>query len=187
MPRHMTSLPIAENVANALRKIAERMGGGSVRVGFLEGATYPDGTPVAAVMYWNEFGHGGNFPAPPRSFFRTMIASKSPGWGKKMAGLAKLTNYDGLMVLKLMGEDIAGELRESIINTNAPALSPTTLMLRSKFWTNPQAITITDVLEAQRAVARGELGATGTQGKPLVWTGHALASIGYEVRRGSWT
>lgn len=187
MPRYSTELPIADNVARVLKGIAERMGGGSVRVGFLEEATYPDGTPVAAVMYWNEFGHEGNFPAPPRSFFRTMISKESPGWGKKMAQFAKLTNYDGLTVLKLMGEDIAGALRQSIIDTNAPALSPTTLMLRSKFWTNPQAITISDVLEAQKAVARGESGASGTQAKPLVWTGHALASIGYEVRRGSWT
>lgn len=187
MPRHSTNLPLAENVANALRKIADRMGGGSVRVGFLEGATYPDGTPVAAVAYWNEFGHGGNFPAPPRSFFRTMISKNSPGWGKKMAGLAKLTNYDGLTVLKLMGEEISGELKQSIIETNAPELSPTTLILRAKFWTNPQAITISDVLEAQRAVAQGASGAVATQAKPLVWTGHMLASVGYEVRRGSWT
>lgn len=183
MPRHSTELPVSENVRRALEQIAKRMGAGSVRVGFLEGATYPDGTPVAAVAYWDEFGHGGNFPAPPRSFFRTMIAKESPKWGKKMAGLAKITNYNGNLILKLMGEDISGALKQSIINTNAPALSPTTLILRAKFWTNPQAITITDVLDAQRAAARGEEGAADTQAKPLVWTGHMLNSVGYEVRR----
>lgn len=40
----------------ALEDIAKRMGGGEVSVGFLANATYPDGTPVAAVAFWNEFG-----------------------------------------------------------------------------------------------------------------------------------
>lgn len=185
MPKRMSQLTVAENVNRVLTDIAKRMGGGSVRVGFLEGATYPDGTPVAAVMFWNEFGHEGPFPAPPRSFFRTMIAKESPSWPKKMAALAKATNYDGMTVLKLMGEDIAGALKQSMINTNSPPLSETTLILRSKFWSNPGDIRITDVLAAQKAAATGTEGATGTQAKPLVWTGHALASVGYEVRRGA--
>ncbi len=183
MPRRMISLPVAENVARVLKNIAERMGGGRIQVGFLEGATYPDGTPVAAVAYWDEFGHGGNFPAPPRSFFRTMIAKESPQWGKKMAALAKATNFNGLLVLKLMGEDIAGALKQSIIDTNEPPLNATTLILRAKFWTNPQAITIRDVVDAQRAAAKGEEPAAGTQAKPLVWTGHMLDSVGWEVKR----
>lgn len=185
MPRRMTDLPVAENVRRHLARIADRMGGGHVRVGFLEGATYPDGTPVAAVMYWNEFGHEGRFPAPPRSFFRRMISKEQSTWAPKMAKLAKATNYDGLTVLKLMGEDIAGALRQSIIETNEPALSPTTLILRAKFWTNPGAITISDVLAAQLEAANGAEGASGTQAKPLVWSGHALASVGYEVKRGA--
>ena len=39
----------ADGVAKALEEIAKRMGGGEVAVGFMEGATYPDGTPVAAI------------------------------------------------------------------------------------------------------------------------------------------
>lgn len=186
--RRANQLPVAENVNNILSGIAKRMGGGSVRVGFLEGATYPDGTPVAAVAYWDEFGHGGRFPAPPRSFFRTMIAKESPDWGAKMAAYAKAAGYDGLTVLKLMGEDIAGALKQSIIDTNAPPLSPTTIILRNRFRTNPQDITIADVLKAQ-AYASGKRGsalvtkyAGGTLAKPLVWTGHMLDSIGWEVR-----
>ena len=41
----------ADGVAKALEAIAKRMGGGEVAVGFMEGATYPDGTPVAAVAF----------------------------------------------------------------------------------------------------------------------------------------
>lgn len=185
--KHKTNLTVAENVNRVLTDIAKRMGGGSVQIGFLEGATYPDGTPVAAVAYWDEFGHGGHFPAPPRSFFRTMITKDSPTWPGMMAKLVKENNYDGLKVLKLMGEHIDGELKKSIHDTNTPELSKTTLRLRSKFWGNPQDITITDVLKAQRDVAKGRKNlamASGTQAKPLVWTGHMLASTGYQINRG---
>lgn len=179
----MRRLSVAQNVNKILSDIAQKMGGGKVQVGFLEGATYPDGTPVAAVAAWNEFGHEGNFPAPPRPFFRTMIANESPGWPAKMADLAKATHYDGKLVLKLMGEDIAGALKQSIIETNDPPLSQTTLILRKRFWTNPGDITISDVISAQEAAAAGKDGASGTQAKPLVWSGHLLASVGYEVKR----
>ena len=37
----------ADGVMKALEDIARKMGGGEVAVGFMEGATYPDGTPVA--------------------------------------------------------------------------------------------------------------------------------------------
>ena len=189
MPKHMTQLPVAENVRRVLSDIAKRMGGGQLRVGFLEGATYKDETPVAAVAYWDEFGHGGNFPAPPRSFFRTMISAKQAGWGPRVAILAKENNFDGLKVLKIMGEEIEGDLKRSIIDTNSPELSPTTIILRNRFRSNPEDITITDVLKAQKFAAgkRGSAVVSKYEGsslaKPLVWTGHMLDSTGWEVRR----
>ena len=181
--RRAHHMSVAQHVNQVLTEIAQKMGGGRVQVGFLEGATYPDGTPVAAVAFWDEFGHGGNFPSPPRPYFRTMISKESPEWPKKMAALAKSTKFDGSKVLKFMGEDIAGALRRSIIETNTPQLSPTTLILRKRFWTNPGDITAADVVAAQKAAAQGESGASGTQAKPLVWSGHLLASVGYEVKR----
>lgn len=109
-----------------LEAIAKRMGGGEVSVGFMSGATYPDGTPVAAVAFWNEYG----MPArnqPPRPFFRQMIAVESPTWAYKMAKAAKGTNYDGPRVLGLMGEDIKGALQKSINDLTTPALAPSTI------------------------------------------------------------
>lgn len=109
-----------------LEEIAARMGGGSVSVGFLEGATYPDGTPVAAVAFWNEYG----IPSrgqKPRPFFRQMIASESPTWADKMAKLALYTNYDGERVLAMMGEDIQGALKQSINNFQSPGLAKSTI------------------------------------------------------------
>ena len=107
-----------------LEEIAARLGGGAVSVGFLGDAVYPDGTPVAAVAFWNEFGKPGQ---PPRPFFRQMIAAESPSWPAKMAALAKATDYDGDKVLALMGEDIAGALKQSINDFTTPGLAESTV------------------------------------------------------------
>ena len=107
-----------------LAEIAQKMGGGAVEVGFMSGATYPDGTPVAAVAFWNEFGTS---RAPARPFFRGMINSESPTWAGKMAKLAEVTNYNGEQVLGMMGEDIQGALKQSINNFTTPELAPRTI------------------------------------------------------------
>jgi hypothetical protein len=186
--KRSSKLSVAENVNRTLRKIARDMGGGQVQIGFLADgplSTYPDGTPVAAAAFWDEFGHGGKFPSPPRPYFRTMIAQESPGWPAKMAALAKLTHFNGAAVLKLMGEDIAGALQQSIANYNDIPLAESTLILRKKFWNNRDQITQADVAEAIRAAARGEQGATGAQAKPLVWSGQMLRAVSYEVKGAS--
>ena len=168
-----------------LAKILADIGGkaqGSVDVGFMSGAIYPDGTPVAQVAFWNEFGHGGRFPAPPRPFFRNMVNEKSSEWPKRLGDAIKYYEGDGRKALAGMGEAISDDLAESIINTNEPALSKTTLMLRSIYGNNPQEIRARDVLAAQELVEEGFQGAGGSQAKPLVWTGHMLNSITYEVK-----
>lgn len=122
----MATLKGSDKVMAALEAIAKRMGGGNVEVGFMAGATYPDGTPVAAVAFWNEYGNPEQ-NRPPRPFFRLMIAKESQTWPKKMAALAKATDYDGPRVLALMGEDIKGALQQSINDLTEPALSPVTV------------------------------------------------------------
>lgn len=44
----------------------------SVRVGVLEDATYPDGTSVAQVAFWNEYGAVANIPAHTRKIYRSI-------------------------------------------------------------------------------------------------------------------
>ena len=128
--KRTSNLSVAENVNRKLKDLARQMGGGNVQIGFLANgplSTYPDGTPVATVAFWNEFGHGGESPSPPRPFFRTMIAKESPSWPGKMEHLAKSTKFDGAAVLKLIGEDIAGALQESIANFTDPPNAPSTV------------------------------------------------------------
>ena len=122
----MTTLKGGDALMKKLEEIAKSMGGGSVSVGFMEGATYPDGTPVPAVAFWNEFGVPER-GQPPRPYFRRMIAAESPTWAGKMARLAEGTNYDGPRVLALMGEDLKGALQQSINDLTDPALAPSTI------------------------------------------------------------
>lgn len=116
-------MSLSESLAAALGDIARKMDG-SVEVGFMEGATYPDGTPVAAVAFFNE---NGTSTAPARPFFRTMIAKESPTWGGKMAKLAKATGNDGPKILEFMGEDIEGALKQSINDFTDPGNAESTI------------------------------------------------------------
>lgn len=136
-----------------LTDIASKLrGGGVVRVGFLEGATYPDGTQVAMVAAIQDFGA----PAagiPPRPFFRNMVRERSSEWPATIRRLLLENDYDTERVLTLMGEGIAGQLRQSIVDTNEPPLKPATI--------------------------RAKGGVT----KPLVDTGHLLASVDFEIEK----
>ena len=126
------SLTIAggDKLAAKLAQIAGKLGsGGTLAVGFLEGATYPskpdgDSINVASVAFFNEFG---TTRAPPRPFFRRMIAAKSPQWGKLLATAAKKHDYDFVQTLNTMGSIIQGELVDSINAFTTPALAPSTV------------------------------------------------------------
>mgnify|MGYP001579456364 CR=1 FL=1 len=158
--------------------------GAYVKVGFLAGATYPDGTSVAMVAVIQNFG-APSVGIPPRPYFSNMIAKESPHWGDDVAAALKAFNYDAESTMKAMGEQITGELRQSIVDTNDPPLSPVTLLLRQRFWGNPDAIQFSDVQQARDDVAKGtKAKVTGSQGKPLVWSGHLLNSVDSEVGSG---
>lgn len=96
----------------------------SVRVGFLESASYPNGQSVATVAFWNEFGNG---KAPPRPFFRRMIKANAKAWPDEIATVLKSSGYDAAKTLKLMGERIAGQLRQAIVDLVDPALAASTI------------------------------------------------------------
>lgn len=116
-----------EKLEAALREIADMVdGGGGVKVGFLANATYPDGTPVAMIAAIQDFGAPGA-GIPPRPFFRNMIAEKSPEWPKAIADLLVQNGYDLAKTFEQVGQGIAGQLRQSIVDTNDPPLAPSTI------------------------------------------------------------
>ena len=76
-----------EKLQAALAELAKKVSkAASVEVGFLEGATYPDGTSVAMIAAIDEFGAPAN-GTPPRPYFRNMIAKDSPDWGDAVGKL----------------------------------------------------------------------------------------------------
>ena len=178
----MTEIKGGDKLEAALKALSAKVTkAASVQVGFLEGATYPDGKSVAQVASIQEWGAPSK-GIPPRPFFRNMIAAKSPEWGEQLAAVLKETDYDATLALGKMGDLIAGELRESIIDTNDPPLSPVTLLLRQRFGNNPGDITFKDVQQAREDIAKGtKPDVTGTQAKPLVWTGQMLSSVDSKV------
>ncbi len=167
------SVKMSDAVTAKLLELAKKARG-SVKIGFIDS----DQAPIA---FWNEFGHKGRFPAPPRPFFRTMVANESGKWPQMMAGQLKSSKFDGQKTLAYMGEEIDGSLKQSIRDLTSPPLSKTTLRLRYKFGNHPENIRARDVVRAQRDVADGKPIATGTQAKPLIWTEQMINSTSYKV------
>ena len=110
-----------------MAKIAKRIGkGGTLRVGFLEGATYEDETPVALIAAIQNFG-APSMGIPPRPFFSNMVASKSANWGPQLARILANANNDVERSLSLMGQGIQKQLRQAIDDTNEPPLAAATI------------------------------------------------------------
>lgn len=121
-----------KKLTDYLNALSAKMRAGSVNVGFLSGirypadATKPSETPpyVAQVAFYNEFG---TKHSPPRPFFRSMIAAKSPEWGPATAQAAKASDYDTAKTLELVGTGIKDQLVTSIVNFTSPPLAQSTI------------------------------------------------------------
>jgi hypothetical protein len=147
----MAEIKGGEKFEAALSEIARMLGASrQLKVGFLSTATYPNGTPVALIAAIQNFG-APRAGIPPRPFFSDMVKKKSPEWPAAIGKLLVSQKYDAARVMQIMGEAIAGQLRQSIVDTNDPPLAPATIR-RKGF------------------------------DKPLVHTGHMLASVDYEVK-----
>ena len=119
----MASLSGDDKLMAHLNEMVQKLDAGTLSVGFMSGATYPDGTPVAQVAFYNEFGTKN---IPMRPFFRTMIANESPTWGNKLAKLLA-KDFEGEKALNALGMDISGALEESIIGWTTPSNAPSTI------------------------------------------------------------
>lgn len=95
----------------------------SVRVGVLENATYPDGTPVAMVAFWNEYG---TRTSPVRAFFRTTVSENKKNWVLSVQNLMKMHN-DPKQVMGLIGVHMQEQIVQSINTWNDPPNAPYTI------------------------------------------------------------
>lgn len=123
----MATIRGGEGVQRYLERVAGQVSRpATLRVGFLEGATYPDGTPVAMVAAIHNWG-APRAGIPPRPFFSNMIAKKQAEWGPATARLLEQNNYDIVVTFRMVGEAISGQLRQEIINTNSLSLAASTI------------------------------------------------------------
>lgn len=178
----MTGGARAKQVLESIGRTAK--GDPYVRVGYLESSTYPDGTPVAQVAFWQEFGTpGARFPIPPRPTFRMMIAKHKKEWGPQLGALLKSSGYSSARALASMGERIKDELVDSVLHAGVKPLSAVTLMLRKMRAENPKLrVNLITVYQAIQRVQAGEKGLAGTGAKRLVDTGVMQRAVAYEVR-----
>ena len=95
----------------------------SVRVGVLENATYPDGTPVAMVAFWNEYG---TKRSPVRAFFRTTVSENKKNWVLSVQNLMKMHN-DPKRVMGLIGVHMQEQIVQSINTWSDPPNAPYTI------------------------------------------------------------
>jgi hypothetical protein len=122
-----TDISGGDGLLRYLEDLAERTGNGeTLRVGFLESATYPDGTPVAAIALNNEVGNPAN-NQPPRPFFRKTIAENSHGWGALVTAGLQANDMDGTRALSLAGEVIVGQIQQSIRDFTDPGNADSTI------------------------------------------------------------
>jgi len=137
-----------KKLAIALGAIEKKItSGGVLRMGFLEGARYPERTnarflkavgskatpkvvpsiPIAQAAFWNEYG---TTRAPARPAFRTTIAHKSKEWGSKLGKAVIAMNYDGRKALALLGQDMRDDLENAITQWSSPANAPLTVKIK---------------------------------------------------------
>ena len=127
-----------------------------VRVGFFASAKYDDGTPVAAVAAWNEFGTkkpNGSQHIPERPFFRNAIENAK----SEVLDLLKAEMNPKVMAVtpllaNRIGAKVQGGIQQEIARLRQPPNAPTTT-------------------------------ATKGSSSPLIDTGFMRASVTYEVER----
>jgi hypothetical protein len=121
----MAEISGGDKLEQALQELGRQLGrGGAVKVGYLAGATYPDGKSVALIGALNEFGTS---RAPARPAIRNMIREKAADWPTSLAAILQHNHNDVPLSLQLLGEGIKGQWQQSIRDITAPPLAPSTV------------------------------------------------------------
>jgi hypothetical protein len=134
----------------------------SADIGFLENATYPDGTKVAFVAAMNEYGDG---KRPPRPFFSTTVEKRGGAWGHNLGVALKKYNFNAAASLAIVGQGAKEDVEASIREFTSPPLAESTIARKSSG-------TVKKI--------KGVLGPA----KPLIDTGHMLNSVSVRVKTG---
>lgn len=137
-----------------LSKHLTTLGDYQAKVGWVETAHYPDGTPVAYVAAIQELGYpAGNIP--PRPMLRPTAEAKRGDWSELAGKLANQVIKGSMAApdaLEMLALSAAGDVQQTITAITTPPLSPVTIKRKG-------------------------------HGKPLVDTGQMLQSVTGVVER----
>lgn len=150
---------MASTIMDFLNGVKNKLFGGGakpakqLKVGFIKGSTYPDGTMVATVAIRNEYGDPAN-NQDPRPFFRNAISEHEKEWSDTIArGFRAGLPLE--QILEVVGAQIRGDVQESIATLMEPPIRKSTIAARR---------------------ARGNAST-----KPLVDTKVMIGDVNYEV------
>lgn len=136
----------------------------SVKVGFFSKSTYPDGTPVAAVAYYNEYGADG---IPARPFMHKAAKANMNKWVKGIKNNIKGRGLNKASVenaYKMAGMVAVGDIKKTI-----------------KSW--PPGGNSRATVQAKASRARSGKGTKGINPETvLIDTGKMISSVAYEVK-----
>ena len=108
-----------------LRKAKNAKSVKEIQVGFFATSKYPDGTPVAAVAAFNEFG---TKRAPERPFFRNAIAGAEEELNPVMVkNINPRTMALDRKTAGKLGQVMQGRIQRSITTLRDPANAPSTI------------------------------------------------------------
>lgn len=94
-----------------------------LRAGVFDTAKYPDGTPVAQVAEWNEFGTSS---IPPRPFMRDAVIDGKKRWIEYLA--RQVEAYEDVhLAFGRLGELVRNDIVKSINLHTEPPNSPVTI------------------------------------------------------------
>lgn len=165
MPTVDIEVEMGEVWKRKLREIANM--GADLKVGFLGGDSYPDGTSVAYVAYINEYGKGHN---PERPFMKETSKDYMGRWINIIKSNVT-DNFDQASVMRafeMAGMDAEGRIREQI-----------------KTWPNSSPRPNAPSTIARKA-ARGQSSSTTVAIDPnqvLIDTGVMINAVRHEVTR----
>jgi len=94
-----------------------------LNVGFINGATYPNGANVAQVAFFNEYGTS---KIPPRPFMRKTIQDEEKGWGDIVADQLEM-GVSTKFAMGILGTVIAGQVLDNIESWQEPPNAPSTI------------------------------------------------------------
>ena len=134
-------LKIKQSNPGWLKKLIDRYGGGmEIAVGFPKGSegagvSYPDGTLLLDVAFWNEFGTG---TIPERPFLRAGVRENLDEINELAEGLVKEINEGNIDLItagEAIGQQASAGVKQYIVDLTSPANAPSTI--KAKKSSNP--------------------------------------------------